>query len=195
MGPRFTDGAEAGRLLGRQLGEYAGRDDVGVLGLPRGGVPGAFEIARRLAFGAIITGGMRVLNKAVLERLTVPAEWIEAIDAKERREPERRERLYRGDPPPPDLADRVAILVEDGLATGAPRFLLDRSSLHGRRLERAIGVVYRPGTERTSHYFRARIAEQFDAIVHIDRTTALARLERSSEWVRGELPETHPTGV
>jgi erythromycin esterase-like protein len=78
---------------------------------------------------------------------------------------------------------------------GAPRFLLDPSSLHGRRLERAIGVVYRPETERISHYFQARIAEQFDAIVHIDRTTAVEPLERSSEWVRGELPETYPTGV
>ena len=136
---RFRDRPEAGRLLAERLGQYAGRDDVVVLGLPRGGVPVAFEIARKLdapldvflvrklgvpgheeyAFGAIATGGMRVLNKQVLEQLAIPAEWIEAIDAKERRELERRERAYRGDRPPPDLAGRTVILVDDGLATGA----------------------------------------------------------------------------
>ena len=136
---RFRDRAEAGRLLAERLGQYAGRDDVVVLGLPRGGIPVAFEIARKLnapldvflvrklgvpgheeyAFGAIATGGMRVLNKQVLEQLAIPAEWIEAIDAKERRELERRERAYRGDRPPPDLAGRTVIIVDDGLATGA----------------------------------------------------------------------------
>ena len=73
--------------------------------------------------------------------------------------------------------------------------MLDPSALKGRRLERAIGVVYRPETERISHYFHARIAEQFDALIHIDETTAVEPLERSSEWERGELPETYPTGV
>ena len=136
---RFKDRAEAGRLLAGRLREYAGRDDVVVLGLPRGGVPVAAEIARaidapldvflvrklgvpgheELAFGAIATGGMRVLNQPVLEQLALPAEWIEAIDAKERRELERRERAYRGERPPPDLAGRTVILVDDGLATGA----------------------------------------------------------------------------
>ena len=136
---RFRDRAEAGRLLAERLGQYAGRDDVVVVGLPRGGIPVAFEIARKLnapldvflvrklgvpgheeyAFGAIATGGMRVLNKQVLEQLAIPAEWIEAIDAKERRELERRERAYRGDRPPPDLAGRTVIIVDDGLATGA----------------------------------------------------------------------------
>jgi predicted phosphoribosyltransferase len=79
------------------------------------GVPGHEE----LAFGAIATGGMRVLNQPVLEQLPLPAEWIEAIDAKERRELERRVRAYRGERPPPDLAGRTVILVDDGLATGA----------------------------------------------------------------------------
>jgi erythromycin esterase-like protein len=77
----------------------------------------------------------------------------------------------------------------------APRFLLDPSGLKGRRLQRAIGVVYRPETERISHYFHARIAQQFDAVIHIDQSTAVQPLERTSEWVRGELPETYPTGV
>jgi erythromycin esterase-like protein/predicted phosphoribosyltransferase len=136
---RFRDRADAGRRLAEQLRHFAGRGDVVVLGLPRGGIPVAFEIAQALdapldvflvrklgvpgheefAFGAIATGGVRVLNRQVLEQLAIPAEWIEAIDAKERRELERRERVYRGDRPPPDFAGRTVILVDDGLATGA----------------------------------------------------------------------------
>jgi erythromycin esterase-like protein/predicted phosphoribosyltransferase len=136
---RFRDRADAGRLLAQQLRQYAHRDDVVVLALPRGGVPVAYEIARaldapldvfvvrklgvpgheELAMGAIATGGMRVLNKQLIESLGIRAEWIEAIDAKERRELERRERAYRGDRPPPELAGRTVILVDDGLATGS----------------------------------------------------------------------------
>jgi erythromycin esterase-like protein len=78
---------------------------------------------------------------------------------------------------------------------GDGRFWLDPAELHGRRLERAIGVIYRPETERVSHYFHARIADQFDAVVHIDETHALEPLERTSGWEAGELPETYPTGV
>ena len=136
---RFRDRAEAGRLLAERLRQDAGRDDVVVLGLPRGGVPVAFEVARalgaplvvflvrklgvpgheELAFGAIATGGTRVLNEEVVDSLGIPLEWIEAIDAKERRELERRDRAYRGERPPPDLAGRTVILVDDGLATGS----------------------------------------------------------------------------
>jgi erythromycin esterase-like protein len=78
---------------------------------------------------------------------------------------------------------------------GVDAFLLDPSRLRGRRLERAIGVVYQPQTERISHYFHARLADQFDAVIHLDETTALEPLERTSEWEAGELPETYPTGV
>jgi erythromycin esterase-like protein len=63
------------------------------------------------------------------------------------------------------------------------------------RLERAIGVVYRPATERESHYFHARLPEQFDAVLHFDETRAVKPLERTSEWEKGELPETYPFGV
>ncbi|MCW3029544.1 MAG: Erythromycin esterase [Solirubrobacterales bacterium] len=136
---RFRNRTEAGRFLAARLRHYSGREDVVVLGLPRGGVPVAYEVARELAapldvyvvrklgvpgheefaFGAIATGGVRVLNKELIEQLGLPAEWIEAIDAKERRELELRERAYRGDRPPPDLAGRTVILVDDGLATGS----------------------------------------------------------------------------
>jgi erythromycin esterase-like protein len=80
--------------------------------------------------------------------------------------------------------------------TGVPRFLVaDMAGLGTRRLERAIGVVYRPQTERISHYFHARLAPQFDAVVHVDETRAVEPLERTSAWEPGELPETYPFGV
>jgi hypothetical protein len=63
------------------------------------------------------------------------------------------------------------------------------------QLERAIGVIYRPQTERQSHYFQARLTEQFDALIHIDRTTALVPLEPSAHWYREEVPETYPSGL
>jgi erythromycin esterase-like protein len=87
-------------------------------------------------------------------------------------------------------------------AVGLPRFWID---LHERneandllrrgRLERAIGVIYRPETERLSHYFEARLPDQFDAVIHLDETSALEPLERSSKWEHGELPETYPSAL
>lgn len=68
-------------------------------------------------------------------------------------------------------------------------------SLRTRRLERAIGVIYRPETERLSHYFEARLPDQFDAVIHLDETSALEPLEPSSEWEHGELPETYPSAL
>jgi erythromycin esterase-like protein len=79
--------------------------------------------------------------------------------------------------------------------TDAPGFVLSPPTLQGRRLERAIGVIYRPQTERQSHYFDASLAEQFDAVVHIDETHAVEPLERTSRWETGELPETYPWAV
>jgi erythromycin esterase-like protein len=64
-----------------------------------------------------------------------------------------------------------------------------------RRLQRAIGVIYRPDTERQSHYFHTRLADQFDALVHIDETSALEPLDKGQVWVTGEPPETYPSGV
>jgi erythromycin esterase-like protein len=79
--------------------------------------------------------------------------------------------------------------------TGLARFLLSPGSLPERRLERAIGVIYRPETERMSHYFQAAIGRQFDAVVHLDLTSAVEPLERESVWEEGELPETYPWAV
>jgi len=86
--------------------------------------------------------------------------------------------------------------------TGLPSFMLnlrDRegaiASLHQARLERAIGVIYRPKTERASHYFYARLPDQFDAILHFDQTRAVEPLERTTRWQLEEAPETFPSGL
>jgi putative phosphoribosyl transferase len=135
----FSNRTEAGRQLAEKLVKYAGRDDVIVLGLPRGGVPVAYEVAKRLgvpldvfivrklgvpgfeelAVGAIASGGVRVLNKDVFRALPNAEETIELITATETAELERREQEYRDGRPAPELRDRVVILVDDGLATGA----------------------------------------------------------------------------
>ena len=78
------------------------------------------------------------------------------------------------------------------LATADPAV---RDALGPPRLERAIGVIYRPQTERQSHYFEARLADQFDVVIHLDRTRALEPLDRTALWDRGEPPETFPTGI
>jgi len=134
---RFRDRGEAGRLLASELADFAHRTDVIVLGLPRGGVPVAYEVAtalgvgldilnvrklgfpghEELALGALATGGIRVLNPEELR--FVSDEEIEAITRREQPELERRERLLREGRPAPRLANQTVILVDDGVATGA----------------------------------------------------------------------------
>jgi putative phosphoribosyl transferase len=136
---RFRDRAEAGRILARQLSEYAERPDVMVLALPRGGVPVAYEVARELgapldvfivrklglpghpelAMGAIASGGVRVLNDSVVQAIGIPPAIIDRVARAEEAELSRREREYRGDRPPPDVRGRTVILIDDGLATGS----------------------------------------------------------------------------
>src|SRR5881227_1563834 len=135
----FSNRVEAGRLLAEKLEKYAGREDVIVLGLPRGGVPVAYEVARRLhvpldvfivrklgvpgfeelAAGAIASGSVRVLNEDVMRAIPYGDAAIEAVTAKETAELQRREEIYREGRAAPELRDRIAILVDDGLATGA----------------------------------------------------------------------------
>jgi predicted phosphoribosyltransferase len=139
MGNRFVDRNEAGKLLAAKLTRYAGRRDTIVLALPRGGVPVAFEIARalsapldvflvrklglpgqeELAMGAIATGGVRVLNRDVVAYLNIPQRIIDTVARQEQQELERRESLYRGNRPAPELRGVTVILVDDGLATGS----------------------------------------------------------------------------
>ncbi|HEV2965290.1 MAG TPA: phosphoribosyltransferase family protein, partial [Chthoniobacterales bacterium] len=135
----FPDRAEAGRFLATKLSKYSGRDDVIVLGLPRGGVPVAYEVARalrvpldvfivrklgvpgfeELAVGAIASGGVRVLNEDVARALPNADEIIEAVTKHETAEVERREQKYRDGRPAPEIQGKTAILIDDGLATGA----------------------------------------------------------------------------
>ena len=135
----FRDRHDAGQQLARLLTEYAGRDDVLVLALPRGGVPVAFEVARQLnapldvflvrklgvpgheelAMGAIASDGTRVLNQDVIRQLRIPDEMVDGVAGQEQIELERREREYRDDLPKPQIDDKIVILIDDGLATGA----------------------------------------------------------------------------
>ncbi|HXF60555.1 MAG TPA: phosphoribosyltransferase [Caldilineaceae bacterium] len=157
MASLFLDRRDAGRRLASKLTMFADRPDVVVLGLPRGGVPVAFEVAaalhapldvflvrklgvpgqEELAMGAIASGGVRVLNQAVIEALNIPAPVIDAVAAREQRELERRERVYRSGRPAPDLRNKTVILVDDGLATGASM----AAAVHGVRAQQPAQVV------------------------------------------------------
>ncbi len=135
----FSDRRAAGRLLARHLASFARRNDVVVLGLPRGGVPVAYEVAtalqapldvflvrklgvpghEELAMGAVASGGVSILNDDVVRRLGISAAEIDAVAARELMELARRDRLYRGARPLPELRGHTVIVVDDGLATGA----------------------------------------------------------------------------
>ncbi|HET7093323.1 MAG TPA: phosphoribosyltransferase family protein, partial [Thermomicrobiales bacterium] len=135
----FRNRRDAGHRLAELLANDKDRPDTIVLGLPRGGIPVAAEIARELdlpldaflvrklgvpgheelAMGAIASGGLRVLNEDVVRDLRIPAAAIDAVEAMERRELQRRERLYRGGRGPIDVTGKTVILVDDGLATGS----------------------------------------------------------------------------
>ena len=135
----IRDRAGAGRALSLALQAYRDRKDVLVLALPRGGVPVAYEIAteldlpldlmlvrklgvpgqRELAMGAIASGGIRVLNTEVISSLSISDDVIDRVAGREREELERRETLYRGTRPWPEVAGKLVILVDDGLATGS----------------------------------------------------------------------------
>lgn len=139
MHKRFKDRIEAGELVAQRLMRYAGRDDVIVLALPRGGVPVGFVVADKLdvpldillvrklgfpgreeyAMGAIASGGVSVLHDEVVERFGIPLFEVEAVKQRELKEIERREKLYRANRPALPLQGRVVIIVDDGIATGS----------------------------------------------------------------------------
>jgi putative phosphoribosyl transferase len=136
---RFEDRREAGRYLASKLTKYDDREDALVLGLPRGGIPVAFEVAHvlhlpldvflvrklgvpgheELAMGAISTGEVRVLNQDVINQLSIDEKTIDRVARQEMQELHRRQEAYRGDRPEPQIEGRTVILVDDGLATGA----------------------------------------------------------------------------
>jgi putative phosphoribosyl transferase len=135
----FVNRFEAGRVLAAKLSEFSGRNDVVVLALPRGGVPVGYEVAQalhapldvfvvrklgtpgqeELAMGALAPGGITVPNREVIQALGIPQQTIDAVVAREERELERREREYRDGRPAASIRGNIAILVDDGLATGS----------------------------------------------------------------------------
>jgi len=157
MGPRFQDRFDAGRYLAGQLSHHAKDPQLLVLALPRGGVPVGYEIARalnapldvfvvrklgvpgyeELAMGAIASGGVRVLNADLIQRLSIPEIVINGIALQEQEELQRREEAYRGSREPAQIQDRRVILVDDGLATGASM----RAAIQALRQQKPAAII------------------------------------------------------
>lgn len=160
---KYQNRYQAGQLLASQLLAFAKRDDVIVLGLPRGGVPVAYEIAKalhvpfdifivrklgvpghnELAMGAIAMGGVQVLNESIMHELSITQNELESVIAKEQAELSRREMVYRGQQSFPDVKDKVIILADDGVATGATITvaILALQQLHPARIVVAVPVA------------------------------------------------------
>jgi predicted phosphoribosyltransferase len=154
---RFVDRSEAGRVLAGKLAAYAGRRDLLVLALPRGGVPVAFEVAQalqapldvflvrklgvpgheELAMGAIASGGVRFVNWDVMQQIGIPNSALDAATESARQELMRCEKAYRGNLPPQQVAGRRIILVDDGIATGASM----RAAVRGLSSLNPAGIV------------------------------------------------------
>lgn len=179
---RFPNRIQAGRLLAKKLTKYADREDAIVLAIPRGGVPVAFEVAKalhvpldvficrklgvpmqeELALGAVASGGVRVLNDNLIGFLGIPPERIERIAGLQQRELERRERAYRGERPPLEVQGKTAILIDDGVATGAS-MLAAITAL--RRLEPARIVVAVPVATLSTI---ERLKREADEVICVD---------------------------
>src|SRR5687767_7383044 len=153
----FKDRRDAGRKLAQKLSVYAVKPDIVVLALPRGGVPVAYEVAlalsapldvfivrklglpgrEELAMGAVASGGVRVLNGYIVRMLSIPEEVINIVTKRELRELQRREELYRGNRPTPEVSERTILLIDDGLATGASM----RAAIAGLRAQDPARIV------------------------------------------------------
>jgi putative phosphoribosyl transferase len=174
---RFRDRTEAGRLLAERLRSYAGRDDVIVLALPRGGVPVAYEVAKALgaplgvfvvrklgvpgheevAMGALASGGLVVLDTGVVQRLGIGRNQLEAVVTREAEELRRREAAYDGRLDPHELQGKTVILIDDGLATGST---MRAAALAVRDLDPAKIVVAVPvASQETCDSFRDVVDE------------------------------------
>ncbi|MFZ0917659.1 MAG: phosphoribosyltransferase [Candidatus Udaeobacter sp.] len=182
MKTQFFNRTEAGEFLAENLGSYANRDDVLVLALPRGGVPVAAEVARKLnapldvfvvrklglpghpelAMGAIATGGVRVFNGEVMNSLRISDDVVNAVTAKELIEIQRREKVYRDDLSPPELEGKTVILVGDGIATGST-MLAAVAAL--RQLNVVTIVVAAPVIAGSTYYEIRRAADDVAAVI------------------------------
>ena len=182
MKRQFCNRSEAGKFLAERLSVYVDRDDVLVLALPRGGVPVAAEVAKRLkapldvfvvrklglpdhvelAMGAIATGGVRVINRDVVEGWQIPELVIDAVAAQEQEELARRERVYRGDRPAPEVEGKTVIVVDDGIATGST-MLAAVAAL--RQLRAARIIVAAPVIAGSSYYQIRGAADDVAAVI------------------------------
>ena len=174
---RFKDRSMAGQYLADKLHNYANDPNAVVLGLPRGGVVVAFEVARELglpldiflvrklgvpgyeelAMGAIASGGVRVMNENVMSQINIPAEAVEAVARREEMELKRREEAYRDDRPRLEVKERTVILIDDGLATGATM----RAAVAALRKQRPgrIVIAVPVAAQDTCDEFRADVDE------------------------------------
>jgi predicted phosphoribosyltransferase len=197
----FRDRNEAGQLLACKLKRFASRPDVIVLGLPRGGVPVADEVAkalqapldvfvvrklglprqRELAMGAIATGGVRVLNEEVIQELGISYRTVDAIAAVEQKELARRELAYRGHGSAPMIRGKTVILVDDGIATGSTM----RAAIEAIRKQRPARLIVAAPTVAPSSYLELK--------PHVDEIVALMTPENFSavgQWYLDFSPTT-----
>ena len=178
----FFNRVEAGKFLAERLHAYVNRDGVLVLALPRGGVPVAFEVAKRLkvpldvfvvrklrlpdhlelAMGAIASGGVRVTNRDVVEAWQIPEIVIDAVAAQEQEELARREHAYRGNLPSPEVEGKTVIVVDDGIATGST-MLAAVAAL--RQLRAARIIVAAPVIAGSTYYRIRRVADDVAAVI------------------------------
>ena len=175
----FSDRTEAGRMLAAKFMRYANQPGVIVLGLPRGGVPVAFEVAkalrapldvfvvrklgtpgqRELAMGAIATGGVRVLNREVIDALGIPIRVIDEVTAEEEQEQKRREQAYRGSYSEPTVTGKTVILIDDGVATGSTM----RAAIRALNLQQPARLIVGVPTAAGSTYYE--LQSQVDEFV------------------------------
>jgi putative phosphoribosyl transferase len=211
MKTQFLNRTEAGQFLAENLNSHVNRDDVLVLALPRGGVPVAAEVAKRLnapldvfvvrklglpehpelAMGAIASGGVRVFNGEVVNALRIPDEVIDAVSAKELIELQRREKAYRGGRPPLDVEGKTVIVVDDGIATGST-MLAAVSAL--RQLNAARIIIAVPVIAASSYREMQRTADEVTAVIIPERFYAVGQWyqdfgQTSDEEVRDLLAQ------
>ena len=192
MKTQFFDRTEAGRFLAENLSNYANREDVLVLALPRGGVPVAAEVAKRLnapldvfvvrklglpghpelAMGAIASGGVRVFNGEVVNALRIPDEVVDAVSAEELAELQRREKVYRAGLPPLDVEGKTIIVVDDGIATGST-MLAAVSAL--RQLNAARIIIAAPVVAASTYREMQRAADEVTAVIMPERFYAVGQ--------------------
>jgi len=190
MKTQFFNRTEAGQFLAEDLSNYANRENVLVLALPRGGVPAAAEVAKKLnapldvfvvrklglpghpelAMGAIASGGVRVFNGEVVNALRIPDEVIDAVSAEELAELQRREKVYRAGLPSLDVEGKTIIVVDDGIATGSTMLAAVSAlrQLNADRIVVAAPVIaassYREIQRKADEVAAVMVPERFDAV-------------------------------